>query len=138
MTCVGGGPVTWATLPLEAPEGVLGALTVALRLHAPPRQLLERLAGLATQLAQSFTHVKCRQDYTVRACHAPMWGFWGFYALGQCCREPQALGRVPPLPHQPLPCTQLIWRLHRCLMRAVSLPFSSFLVLSWSWRGTGA
>lgn len=65
MTCMGGGPVAWVTLPLEAPEGLLGALTVALRAHALPAPLLERLSGVAAQLAQSLTHFKCRQDYMV-------------------------------------------------------------------------
>ena len=57
---------TWVTLPLEAPEGLLGAATVAVSVHTPRKGLMQRLHTAALLLAQALTHAKCKHDYWVR------------------------------------------------------------------------
>ena len=61
-----GRPATWVTLPLEAPEGALGAATVGLGVHMPGEQLMRALRDMAAALAQALTHAKCKHDYAVR------------------------------------------------------------------------
>ncbi|CAL8466970.1 g6506 [Coccomyxa elongata] len=50
------------TLPLEAPEGMLGAVTVLVSGCTLASELLAQLTGLAAHLALCLTHVKCRHD----------------------------------------------------------------------------
>jgi hypothetical protein len=77
MQLSGRAGVTWVTLPLEAPEGLLGAATVAVRVHAPRRGLMQRLHAAALLLAQALTHTKCKHDYSVRGIA----GFSGAHLL---------------------------------------------------------
>ncbi len=53
------------TLPLEAPEGMLGAVTVLVSGCTLASELLAQLTGLAAHLALCLTHVKCRHDLEV-------------------------------------------------------------------------
>ncbi|BDA40721.1 hypothetical protein COCOBI_01-3740 [Coccomyxa sp. Obi] len=50
------------TLPLEAPEGMLGAVTVLVSGRALASELLAQLTALAAHLALCLTHVKCKHD----------------------------------------------------------------------------
>jgi len=54
------------TLPLEAPEGVLGAVTVAASGEIMVSKLLGQLKAVAAHLALCLTYVKCKNDFEVR------------------------------------------------------------------------
>ena len=53
------------TLPLEAPEGRLGAATLGLSAHVAGVELMQRLRAMAAMLAQALTHAKCKHDHAV-------------------------------------------------------------------------
>lgn len=53
------------TVPIDAPEGVLGALTGAAGPEKPEKELVLELQTLAQQLAHSLTFCKCKNDLQV-------------------------------------------------------------------------
>jgi hypothetical protein len=61
----GCGPYFFATLPLEAPEGILGAVTVATFCRPLSEHLFEFLRVLTPQLAQCLAFAKCKLDVQV-------------------------------------------------------------------------
>lgn len=56
---------TIITVPIDAPEGVLGALTGAAGPEKPEEELVLELQTLAQQLAHSLTFCKCKKDLQV-------------------------------------------------------------------------
>lgn len=58
-------PCYYVTMPLETPDGVLGAMTAATCGRAISLQLLDFLQALAPQLAQCLAHIKCQLDLQV-------------------------------------------------------------------------
>jgi hypothetical protein len=56
---------TIITVPIDAPEGVLGALTGAAGPEKPEEELVLELQTLAQQLAHSLTFCKCKNDLQV-------------------------------------------------------------------------
>lgn len=61
--------VTIATVPIDAPEGVLGALTGVMHAEEPEHALVSGLQSLAEHLAHSLTFCKCKSDLQVHiAC----------------------------------------------------------------------
>ncbi len=57
--------VNITTVPIEAPEGVLGALTGAAGPKKPEEELVLGLQTLAQQLAHGLTFCKCKNDLQV-------------------------------------------------------------------------
>ena len=61
---------TIVTVPIEAPEGVLGALTGAAGPDKPEQALVSEMQALAQSLAHSLTFCKCKSDLQVtHNCH---------------------------------------------------------------------
>ena len=61
--------VTIVTVPIDAPEGVLGALTGVMHAERPEAGLVSELQSLAEHLAHSLTFCKCKSDLQARlAC----------------------------------------------------------------------
>ncbi len=54
------------TVPIEAPEGVLGALTGAAGPEKPEQDLTSEMQALSKSLAHSLTFCKCKSDLQVR------------------------------------------------------------------------
>ena len=53
------------TVPIEAPEGVLGALTGAAGPEKPEQDLTSEMQALSKSLAHSLTFCKCKSDLQV-------------------------------------------------------------------------
>lgn len=53
------------TMPIEAPEGVLGALTVAAGPEKSEQDLITEMQALSKSLAHSLTFCKCKSDLQV-------------------------------------------------------------------------
>lgn len=58
--------MTIVTVPIDAPEGVLGALTGVMHAERPEHELVSELQSLAEHLAHSLTFCKCKSDLQVR------------------------------------------------------------------------
>ena len=67
------------TVPIDAPEGVLGALTGVAGPEKPEKKLVSELQSLAQHLARSLTFCKCKSDLQVLAATTP--------PLSQACRH---------------------------------------------------
>ena len=64
------GNCIFISMPLESTDGVLGAITLVLRQHSTHRQhpdphLLYFFKCMNEQLAECFTHAKCKDDLKV-------------------------------------------------------------------------
>lgn len=63
------------TVPIDAPEGVLGALTGAATSEKCEKELVLELQALAEHLARSLTFCKCKSDLQVRLAGEVRSGF---------------------------------------------------------------
>ena len=65
------------TVPIEASEGVLGALTGAAGPEKPDQDLTIEMQALAKGLAHSLTFCKCKSDLQVRDILCHRHGYYG-------------------------------------------------------------